>query len=573
MSVYALPTLAIDTTPVSTSPTSEISATPESKFQECATAESWTDSQNQHCQTFELWQQPLLRSDVDFAEPLEVSDPFLSPPLISYAAADLGGEVAVDWTTAQQPSAPPATTQPAPQPPSDALNLPVLRSLKKPVARKVLDTGVLINGIEPKDTSGNFWKQDFFTGNWGGSRDHLLKQGIDFYLANFSDIYSNVGGGKSQNTAYSNVVLAGLDLYTSKLGWWKDGQIHVTAVNISGVSVARDYVGALNTVYFVDPPERSTRLFEIWYGQKFGSQSEYEVRIGKIFPFVRIAASQTFGIFTNTSFQYPTYLGVASNTGMVIPFASAPLGIQMSYTPGSQWLFLGQLQDGFDDPTGGFNNHDGLNTGINAREGIEGLFEIVYRANQERGSTGLPGYYRLGFQFHSGMFQSQSENTKGQSLALFGGAPKEEWGNYGFWFIVDQMIYRESPDPRDRTQGLNIIFKTVFAPRQDINTISFNIAGGLAYEGLFPGRKRDVLAIGASYTRFSDGVRTFDQDSQSINPSGVVRDGETVLELLYLAEITPWWSLIGSVQRIFQPGGTGSIPDATVIGVSSRIAF
>ncbi|MDX2244218.1 MAG: carbohydrate porin [Leptolyngbyaceae cyanobacterium bins.302] len=580
VSVYATESSATepDSTPLDTiSALTEIAADLTTPTQTCAEVDFWVDPVDGSCPSLGLWQQPL------FPDEAALMDGYVLP--LSYAAADLGGELVANLTTAQQttpqpasPDAPPVPTTPAPvspppPPPSDALNLPVLRSLKKPTGRKVLDTGVAIAGIRPKDTSENFWTRDFFTGNWGGSRDRDLRRGIDLYLALFSDVYSNVGGGKSQNTAFNNVVLAGFDLYTSKLGWWREGQIHVTAVDIRGVSVGRDYAGSLSSTYFVDPIKRGARLFEVWYGQKFGNTSQYELRVGKIFPFVRIAASQITGIFTNTAFQYPTYLGVSPNTGMSTPFASSPLGVQFSYTPGPQWLFIGQLQDGFDDPTGGSANQDGLNTGISAREGIEGIFEAVYRPNQERGSTGLPGFYRLGFQFHSGVFRSQSKNVNGLSRALFGGDRQEDVGNYAIYFMADQMVFRESPNPRDRTQGLNVFFKSVVTPKQDINTISLNITGGLAYEGLIPGRDRDVLGLGVSYSRFSDGIRTFDRETRRLNPTTPIRDAETVLELVYVAEITPWWYLIGSVQRIFQPNGNSTIPDATVLGISSRIAF
>ena len=532
--------------------------------------EEWFSGRSELLSNFFIWKNSVLDQNV-----LPIAS---LPGKASHAAADLGGVVFLccsqnDGFEGESYAQSPTPGNSPPKPPSDALNLPVLRSLKKPVGKKVLDTGVAIAGINPKDISENFWTRDFLTGNWGGARDRHLKQGIDVYLATFSDIYGVVSGGNNQNTAFNNVVLIGFDLYTTKLGWWKEGQIHVTAVDIRGVSVGRDYAGALNSVYFVDPIKRGSRLFEVWYGQKFGKANEYEIRLGKIFPFVRLAASQSTGIFTNTAFQYPSYLGVSPISGMSTPFASAPLGIQFSYTASPQWIFLGQIQDGFDDPTGGRSNQDGLNTGINAKEGIEGIIEAVYRANQERGSTGLPGFYRLGFQFHSGMFKSQSLNQDGRSLALFGGNRKENWGNFATYFMADQMIFRESPDPQNRTQGLNVFFKTTIAPKEDINTISLNIAGGLAYEGLIPGRDRDVLGLGVSYSQFSDGIRTFERQSKQLNPNLNIRDAETVLEVVYVTQITPWWYLIGSIQRIFQPSGKGSTPDATVIGISSRFAF
>jgi porin len=135
------------------------------------------------------------------------------------------------------------------------------------------------------------------------------------------------------------------------------------------------------------------------------------------------------------------------------------------------------------------------------------------------------------------------------------------------------MIFRESPDPSDRRQGLTTFFKTVFSPKDDINTVSFHIDGGLVYEGLIPGRDRDLLGIGVSYSQLSGGLRNFSRDLRRINPEAGVLNGETVIELAYAAEIAPWWILIGSVQKILAPGGSSATPDATVLGISSRFAF
>lgn len=56
-----------------------------------------------------------------------------------------------------------------------------------------------------------------------------------------------------------------------------------------------------------------------------------------------------------------------------------------------------------------------------------------------------------------------------------------------------------------------------------------------------PGREHDVVGFGMAYTRYSEGSRTFDRDFPVLNPTGVVRTGELVSELLYRTEIAPWW--------------------------------
>ena len=436
----------------------------------------------------------------------------------------------------------PATPRAMPEQ-SEGLNLLVFRSLRKPISNQVLDSGVNVSGIKPKDISGNFFRQDA------------------------SEYFTNLAGGQEKGGAYNGTTIFGLDLYSDKLRWYSGGQFHLTAAWLEGVSVASQFSGSLNTLYFADAPRKGFRLFELWYGQKFDNNNG-EVRIGKIYPFVRIGASQNAGFFQNQSFGYPTFIGSAPTSGANTVFASAPLGLQVSYNLSPQFTLIGQIQDGFDDPSGGTQNFQGFSVGLSSQEGIEGITELIYRLNQEPGSKELPGTYRLGFQFHTGEFKNQYLNSQGLSLVLNGGSPKLESGNYGLYFIAEQMIFRESPDPSDRRQGLQVFFKTAIYPKDTINTVTWNTAGGLTYEGLISGRDRDVVGVGFTYTQLSSSLRNFDRDSNT-----TVRDGETVLELVYGAEIAPWWVVLMSVQRVLHPGGSTVNPDATVLGISSRFAL
>ena len=58
-----------------------------------------------------------------------------------------------------------------------------------------------------------------------------------------------------------------------------------------------------------------------------------------------------------------------------------------------------------------------------------------------------------------------------------------------------------------------------------------------------------------------------------------VRSGETMIEMMYQAQVTPWWMLQPEVQYIIRPGGgvlnsDGSLrPNAWVIAVRSALSF
>ena len=479
---------------------------------------------------------------------------------LSFRAEDLQLEPSFSTLTADLPAESvgpetPEVTTGAPQQSvrSRALNLSALRALKKPLTERMLDTG-LSAPLRQRPDNPTFWTRDFLTGDWNGWRDQLYEQGIDLYALQIVDTYVQPTGGLSQSSTVNSLTLVGTDLHTDRLGWWPNGQIHVTAALIETESLARDSIGALNSTYFNDAPTNGARLFEVWYGQKFDN-NRGEVRVGTQYPFVRIASNQPSSMFSNTAFDYPHFLGTTPALGMSIPYAAAPFGIQLSYGFSPEIFFIGQLSDGFQDPSGGIENFRNLSIGLSEQEGIEGILELSYKPNQRPDSTGLPGNYKAGIQFHTGRFNVN--NTANSNTT--------QWGNGAIYAMADQMLYAE---PGSRTQGLTGFLKTVFTPYEDINTVDFHVAGGLTYEGLIPHRDRDVLGLAVAYTEISEGLREADRIAGTS-----VRDAETVVELIYSADIAPWWNLIGSVQYIINPSGYRDRDDALVFGISNRFSF
>ncbi|MGC1308559.1 MAG: carbohydrate porin [Phormidesmis sp.] len=444
--------------------------------------------------------------------------------------------------------------EPGPSMRSRALNLSVLRAVKKPLSDRMLDTSFSTPFRQRPQTS-TFWNRDFLSGDWGGERDRLYDRGIDLYALQIVDAYVQPTGGLNQSSTVNSLSLIGTDLYTDRLGWWPGGQVHITAAFIEAESLSQDSIGALNSIYFNDAPTNGARLFEVWYGQKF-SQNRAEIRLGTQYPFVRIASNQPSSMFTNTAFDYPHFLGTTPDFGMSIPYAAAPLGLQFSYTFSPEVFFIGQLSDGFQDPSGGIENFRNASVRLSAEEGVEGILELSYKLNQQWDrTTGLPGNYKVGVQFHTGQF---NVNNRANSA-------RTRRGNAAVYALADQMLYAE---PDSRSQGLTSFLKTVYTPYEDINMVDFHASGGLAYEGLIPGRDRDVLGLAIAYSQISEGLRQRDRAAGTS-----VRGAETVVEAIYSADITPWWTLIGSAQYIIEPSGFSDRKDALVFGISSRFAF
>jgi porin len=138
------------------------------------------------------------------------------------------------------------------------------------------------------------------------------------------------------------------------------------------------------------------------------------------------------------------------------------------------------------------------------------------------------------------------------------------------------MLYRV---PGSDDQGLSGFVRAGGVPN-DRNLISFYADGGLVYKGLIPRRPDDKIGLAAAYARVGNNARGLDVDTGLFgNFFFPVRSGETMFELMYQAQLAPWWTLQPEMQYIVRPAGgvlnsDGSLrPNAWVIAIRSSINF
>jgi porin len=89
--------------------------------------------------------------------------------------------------------------------------------------------------------------------------------------------------------------------------------------------------------------------------------------------------------------------------------------------------------------------------------------------------------------------------------------------------------------------------------------LPFFAAGGLVYRGLFGGRDHDTTNLGLYYGQFSD-----DLPDQSF---------ETVVEVNYRFQLTPWLYAMPDFQYVFRPNGSDETDDALVLGAEIGLDF
>ena len=458
--------------------------------------------------------------------------------------------------TAPISSAPAAT---APNQPSchksHADNLAVLKALKRPPTNNPLDSFTYIAGIRCQEEG--LFKRDFLLQS-GSTIENLRNKGLEFTFTYYPDVsWSSFG-----EPGFSAMYVASMDLYTEKTGFlWKGGQVHFTTAGWMG----DNYTGgtALNhNIRAEEPPYAGNqwRIFELWYGQKLSKS--VELRLGKIYPWVKIASHQTSGIFQNIAFDYPGVYGSTTTTGNFLPYAVAPLGAQLIYNPDAHNQFIFHVMDGKDDPSGGYQFAiDDIALG--AEDGVEFIAEYAY-LDHSPDPKKLPGYYKIGFHGNTGRFYNFSANTLGN-------------GSYGGYLTIEKMLYAEPGLAIPRSQGLLGFFKANVTP-SPTNIVNLNLSAGLTYAGLIPGRDRDMAGLGVAYSAFNpDAANYYAAPANAWNVGVVPSNSETVLEAVYLAQLTPWLMLIGSYQYIFSPSKYGTsdplTPTGHVVMLNTRLAF
>ena len=198
-------------------------------------------------------------------------------------------------------------------------------------------------------------------------------------------------------------------------------------------------------------------------------------------------------------------------------------------------------------------NRYGLNFRVSDPPFVIG--EAQFQRNMGKKDKGLATTLKLGGWGHLGQFDDQRFAIDGTLLAdpAGSGVPLQHRGNNGLYAVIDQQLYR--PKGGDPQSGISVFSRMSVSP-SDRNLIDAYIDGGIVFAGLIPQRPDDRFGASAIYARFSDSVRAFDRDTVLFTGvPGPIRDYEANLELTYVAQIIPGWTVQPNLQFIWHPSG------------------
>jgi porin len=404
-----------------------------------------------------------------------------------------------------------------------------------------VETPEVSDPVEPAEESeDDLWSRDSLTGGFWGLNDSLANHGIEVAFGTVSVYQQNARGGvttyhdNGAHTGSYDLEIAadfekllgfeGAGLFVHIEGGWPDAE------GIDGASV-----GSVMGINGDAGGNRTMDVAELFYEGNIFSDA-LTIMAGKM-DFAGVFDASEFANDEGAQFISG---GLVNNA--TIPLPEYCLGLIMTWQA-SDWLSISAgAGDAQTDP-----RETGFRTAFHKEDYFFYILEGTISKELMSAKGPLPGNYRFGV-WNDPQPKANSDMSRNYR------------DDVGVYTSFDQLLSKENDDPED-SQGLGVFGRYGYA-RPKTNDIEHFWSAGLQYQGLIDGRDDDVLGLGYAKGIFSDSANaTYTQDYESL------------AELYYNIQCSPWLSITPHVQYLTNPGGVSNVTDSVVVGVRAAVAF
>jgi porin len=393
----------------------------------------------------------------------------------------------------------------------------------------------------PSDASGGWLNGDYLTGDWGGKRTELAAKGFDFFAYYNAIVASNVGGGIRQGTALAGDLYMGMTVDLEKAAGLDGWTFNLSGIDRAGASIDED-VGSIYSVmqlvggqtYFL----YNLSLEKSWV------DGRYALKFGRITATDDFAGSPFYGYYLSNSFN--GQIRAVLLDGVMTSYPFPVWGTRFQYAPTDDFrakIGVYQLTERMFDP-----DLHGTDFTFRSSDGVSIMAQLEW--DWRWGSK--PGHLGLGLNnVYFDMPDFDSDDTTDTFIR--------------YYAQLDQQVTQER---MGSDQGLYLFGTLAYTNQQQPALVPFQTSFGAQYVGPFAGRNQDRLIFGTTFGKLSD-----DYASEQVSLGNGDPDYEWVLELGYRIQLTKFAYIQPDIQYVVQPGGTGEIPDATVIGMQFGVSL
>jgi porin len=433
-------------------------------------------------------------------------------------------------------------------------------------------------------------RSNFLLGDMFGLRTNLSRYGISFAVQETSEALGNASGGVRKGAEYEGLTQAILQMDTQRAFGHYGGVFNISALQIHGQNLSALNLDTVQTASGIEA-DRSTRLWEFWYDQKFLQEDRLDVRIGQLSADQEFIVSNNAAYFVNTMFGWPALPSYDLPGGGPAYPLSAP-AVRVRLRPINSVNILVGVFNGspVNNNSGDPQQQNASGTTFPVHGGALLLTELQF-AYPSLGSMVYPDQppplartYRIGAWYDSEHFADERYAANGVPLANAAstGVPASHRGDFSLYAVADQMLWRNSIDPNNT---LNAFGRLMGAPQNDRNLIRTSMNAGLVYHEPFRYRPDDTFGLGVGYVHVSSYMEGYERDLAAeaaiTNPGSYnpIQGSETYVEATYQYQVRPWLQLQPDIQYVFNPGAglvnpnapTERIQNEFVLGVRANI--
>ncbi len=386
----------------------------------------------------------------------------------------------------------------------------------------------------------------YLTGDWGGLRKEWKEKGVSLELYYNQQFQQNFRGGLETHNAQelSGSYDLNFSLDFGKLGWIDDAGFFIRAAKGTWGDGINPNVGALFTPNSDIGGDNPIFINKWWVWKKFADK-KFELRLGLL-----QTNKDLFDVSLYANHEDKDFLNRISIRNPTIPHGNGN-GVFLKYEP-KPWFYVQAIA--FDAQHQARTT--GWDTAFHERALFTSMAELGFTPKWKGCNGDMPGRYRLG-----AWYDPRSKTLFRDTLGGRRRAETDE-GDSGYYIGVDQMVWKENSDPKD-TQGIGLFARYGHA-HADRNRVTEAWEIGTSIKGMIPERNSDVTGFAISQGMLSERYR------DDINR---LADRETVYELYYAWQVTPWMIVSPDLQFITNPGGDKNDRDAIVGGIRVRIIF
>lgn len=379
------------------------------------------------------------------------------------------------------------------------------------------------------------------TGDWGGRRSELADQGFTFFAYYNAIVASNVDGGIDQGTALAGDLFMGMNVDLGQAAGLPGWTFSLSGIDRSGASIDNNVGGIYSVMQLVGG--QTYFLYNVSL-EKQWLDGKYAFKFGRITATDDFAGSPFYGYYLSNSIN--GQIRAVLFDGVMTSYPFAVWGARFQYTPTDYFrakVGLYQLTERMWDP-----DLHGTDFAFRSSDGASVMVQLEW--DWRWGSR--PGHFNLGLNnVYFDMPDFNSDTTTDTFIR--------------YYAQLDQQVTQEGPGSE---QGLYLFGTLAYTNQQAPALVPFQTSFGAQYVGPFAGRNQDRLIFGTTYGKLSNDYAAEQQALGNGDP-----DYEWIFELGYRFQLTKYAYIQPDIQYVVQPGGTGNIPDATVLGMQFGVSL